>query len=101
MANYSVIKNFGHFTQAWNIEANSEDDAWNNAENGILAYQTMYRDLTDLKSPGYVVNLDEKQKEDTPIPMEIYRKWLREASAKGMVLTPYYYAIAYDLEMKI
>ena len=101
MANYSVTKNFGHFKQIWNVKANTEEEAWNLAEQGILQYQTMYRNPTDLESPGYVVNLDKKKEDDEPIPMDTYRKWLREAAAKGMKLTPYYYAIAYDLEMKI
>lgn len=101
MANYSVTKNFGHFTQVWNIAADSEEEAWKRAECGTLAHQMMYNELTDLESPGYVVNLDEKKKEEEPIPMDTYRKWLREAAAKGMKLTPYFYAIAYDIEMKI
>lgn len=101
MANYSVTKNFGHFTQIWHIEADSDEEAWNNAENGKLQYQTMYRSLTDLESPGYVKNMDEKKEDEKPIPIDTYRKWLREAAAKGMKLTPYYYTIAYDVEMKI
>ena len=102
MANYSVIKNFGHFSQIWNVQAESDEEAWEKAEiNGKLSYQSMSRKLLDLESPGYVKNMDEKKEDDEPIPMDTYRKWLREAAAKGMKLTPYYYAIAYDLEMKI
>ena len=102
MANYIVTKNFGHFSQTWNVQAESDEEAWEKAEiNGKLSYQSISRELLDLESPGYVVNLDKKKEKEPPIPMDTYRKWLREAAAKGMKLTPYYYAIAYDLEMKI
>lgn len=101
MAKYSVIKNFGHFKQTWQIEAESDEEAWNKAETGTLQYQSMYNEPTDLENPGYVVNIDKKLEEDKPIPMETYRKWLREAAEKGMHLTPYYWGIAYDVEMKI
>lgn len=30
--NYSVTKNYGHFTQIYHIEAESEEDAWVRAE---------------------------------------------------------------------
>lgn len=101
MARYSVIKNFGHFKQIWNIEASSDEEAWINAEKGLFERQIMYGELTDIDSPGYVVNLDEKSKKEKPIPIEVQRKWLREAADKGMYLTPYYWGIAYGVETKI
>lgn len=73
IARYSVTKYFGHFRQCWDVEANSDEDAWNRAErDGSLQYQSVYREPTDLESKGYVVNLDEKRKEDPLIPTEQY-----------------------------
>lgn len=63
IAKYSVTKYFGHFTQIYHVEANSDEDAWNRAErDGNLQYQSVYREPTDLESKGYVVNLDKKKK---------------------------------------
>ena len=87
MAIYSVTKYFGHFRQCWDVEAKSDEDAWNRAErDGSLQYQSVYREPTDLKSKGYVVNLDEKRKEDPPISTEQYYEWMREAIDKGMIV---------------
>ena len=89
IARYSVNKYFGHFWQCFDIEAESEEDAWNRAErDGKLQYQSVYREPKDIKSKGYVVNLDEKAKEDIPISEEQYYEWMREAIEKGMIVTP-------------
>lgn len=89
IARYSVNKYFGHFWQCWNVEAESEEDAWVRAErDGKLQYQSVYREPKDLESKGYVVNLDEKAKEDPPISTEQYYEWMREAIDKGMIVRP-------------
>lgn len=98
IARYSVNKYFGHFWQCWNVEAESEEDAWIRAErDGKLQYQSVYRELKDLESKGYVVNLDEKAKEDTPISTEQYYEWMREAIDKGMIVRPDEYKKALGL----
>ena len=98
IARYSVNKYFGHFWQCWNIEAESEEDAWTRAErDGKLLYQSVYREPKDLESKGYVVNLDEKAKEDPPIPTEQYYEWMREAIDKGMIVRPDEYEKALGL----
>ena len=87
IATYSVTKYFGHFRQCWDVEANSDEDDWNRAErDGSLQYQSVYREPTDLESKGYVVNLDEKRKENPPIQTEQYYEWMREAIDKGMIV---------------
>ena len=98
IARYSVTKYFGHFRQCWNVEANSDEDAWNRAErDGSLQYQSVYREPTDLESKGYIVNLDEKRKEDPPISTEQYYEWMREAIDKGMIVRPDEYEKALGL----
>lgn len=96
MAKYLVVKNFGHFTQWWKIEANSEEDAWNNAErDGHLTLQNVYRTPTDLISKGYVNSIENKDNE--LIENELFYKWLREAVEKGMKVNEYYYEKLYGL----
>ena len=69
MAKFAVNKNFGRFRQCWTVEADNEEDAWILAErNGHLDYQLIYDEPVDRESKGWVVNLDEKQKEKPPIP---------------------------------
>lgn len=98
IARYSVTKYFGHFRQCWDVEAKSDEDAWNRAErDGSLQYQSVYREPTDLESKGYVVNLDEKRKEDHPISTEQYYEWMREAIDKGMIVRPDEYEKALGL----
>ena len=98
IARYSVNKYFGHFWQCFNIEAESEEDAWLRAErDGKLQYQSVYRKPKDTESKGYVVNLDEKVKEDPPISEEQYYEWMREAINKGMCVTPSEYEKALGL----
>ena len=56
---YLVIENdcLDDIRQCWDVEADSEEDAWNFAErNGRLQYQSVYREPTDEDSKGYVVN---------------------------------------------
>ena len=96
--NYSVTKNYGHFTQIYHIEAESEDDAWLRAEkDGKLQYQLVYREPKDTESKGYVVNLDEKAKEEQPISEKQYYEWMKEAINKGMCVTPIEYEKALGL----
>ena len=98
IARYSVTKYFGHFRQCWDVEAKSDEDAWNRAEiDGSLQYQSVYREPTDLESKGYVVNLDEKRKEDPPISTEQYYEWMIEAIDKGMIVRPDEYEKALGL----
>ncbi len=86
--NYSVNKYYGHFWQCYRIKADSKEDAWDRAEkDGFLEYQQVYREEKDLDSPGYVVDLDEKVKEESPISEEQYYEWMREAIEKGMCVT--------------
>ena len=95
MARYSVNKYFGHFWQCWNVDAETKEEAWSIAEEkGHLQYMSVYRELKDLETNGYVVNLDEKEDEDPPISKEQYYKWMKEAIAKGMVVSQYDYEIA-------
>lgn len=89
MARYSVHKYFGHFWQCWAVEADSEEDAWLRAEiDGTREYQSFCREPYNTELKGYVVNLDEKEKEDPPISMEQYYEWMREAINKGMYVKP-------------
>lgn len=98
IARYSVIKYFGHFRQHWEIEAESEKDAWNRAEkDGHRTFQGVYREPIDIESKGYIVNLDEKRKEDSPISTEQYNRWMREAIEKGMICRPDEYEQALGL----
>ena len=98
IARYSVTKHFGHFHQCWVLNADSDEDAWIRAErDGSLQYQSVYREPTDLESKGYVVNLDEKAKEDPPIATEQYYEWMREAIDKGMIVRPDEYEKALGL----
>lgn len=95
MAKYSVSKYFGHFLQIWNIEAESEEDAWLRAEkDGERILFQCYADPMDLESKGHVVNLDEK-KERQLISTEQYNEWLREAITKGMICRPEEYERAF------
>ena len=58
IARYSVNKYFGHFWQCFNIEAESEEDAWLRAErDGKLQYQSVYREPKDTESSvsNYIV----------------------------------------------
>lgn len=98
MARYSVIKYYGHFRQCWDIEADTDKDAWVRAErDGRLQYQSVYKEPIDLKSNGYVVNLDEETKENQPISTEQYYEWMREAIGKGMIVSPDEYEKAFGL----
>lgn len=95
---YAVHKYYGNFWQCWNIEASSEEDAWNRAEkDGTLNFQNVYSEPQDLESKGYVVDLEEVQKENPPIPKEQYWKWMKEAIEKGMKVNPWEYEKVYGL----
>lgn len=101
IADYLVHKFFGHFWQCWNVEANSEKEAWNNAErDGNLQYQSVYKEPKDLESKGYVVNLTKKKKEDSAISTEQYNGWMREAIGKGMIVRPDEYERALGLPFR-
>lgn len=88
MNEYLVVKNFGHFTQTWAVSANSEEEAWEKAElNGILQHQIVYRDLKDIDSKGYVVNLSKRREKEPAISTEQYYGWMKEAIEKGMTVS--------------
>lgn len=98
MAKYAVVKWFGHFEQQWYIDAESEEEAWSKAEKeGTRYYQFVYREPKDLDSKGYVINLDEKKKKESPIEMKQYYEWMREAIEKGMIVTPEEHQMAFGL----
>lgn len=98
MARYSVTKYFGHFRQCWELEAESEEDAWTRAEkDGYRIFQQVYGEPVDLESKGYVVNLDEKREANHPISTEQYYEWMREAIEKGMICRPGEYERALGL----
>lgn len=96
--NYSVNKYFGHFWQCFDIQAESEEDAWNRAErDGSLQYQQVYREPKDIESKGYVVDLDKKKESNPPISTKQYYEWMREAIEKGMKVRPEEYEKAVGL----
>lgn len=101
MHNYSVNKFFGHFWQCWHIIAESEEDAWNRAEqDGKLRYQSVYREERDVDSNGYVKNLDEEKINDSPITEKQYYEWMKESIKKGMNVTQEEYEAAFGTEKK-
>lgn len=82
-----MTKNFGHFSQIWQVEADSEEEAWEKAEMlGTLLYQTVYIEPFRKEDKGFVVDLDRKKKETPLISEEQYDEWLREAVRMGMIL---------------
>lgn len=90
MAKYSVTKYFGHFSQCWHVQANSEKEAWDMAEkNGSLFIQNVYRKPFPEEYEGFVQNLDEKQKSDPPLSKEQYYQWMKESVDMGMVITKF------------
>lgn len=92
---YVVTKYFGHFSQQWYVEAESEKEAWNTAEkNGKLMYQTAYE--VPFETDGYVSKV-ENDDEDEPISEEEYNIWLAEAINMGMIVTQEEYAKALGL----
>lgn len=98
MAKYAVTKYFGHFAQGWQLEAESEKDAWERAErDGKKIFQLVYREVKDKHSFGCVVNVDEEKAKEEPISDEQYKEWLLEAIEKGMVVTPLEYEAATGL----
>lgn len=98
MAKFAVNKNFGRFRQCWTVEADNEEDAWILAErNGHLDYQLIYNEPVDKESKGWVVNLDEKQKEKPPISEKEYWQCMKEAVEKGMKVRSWEYEKIYGL----
>lgn len=88
MKEYSVNKYYGHFWQNYTIMAESKEDAWERAEiDGKLFFQNVYRELKDLESKGFVVDVEENRKNDKPISNEEYWKWMQEAIDKGMKIS--------------
>ena len=87
MISYSVSKQYGHFVQIWEIQAESKELAWDRADiDGRLQYQTVYGEINP--ASNYVVNMDENRKENMLQP-EIYDKWLKEAIELGMKVDNY------------
>lgn len=90
MPKYSVTKYFGHFSQCWHVQANSEKEAWDIAEkNGSLFIQNVYRKPFPEGNEGFVLNLDEKLKSDQPLSNEQYYQWMKESVDMGMVITDF------------
>lgn len=88
MKKYSVSKQYGHFVQIWDVEAESKEDAWNKAEShGMLKYQTIYRDIYPARN--YVASLDDNIESNT-VSKKQYDEWLKEAIELGMVVDGYY-----------
>jgi hypothetical protein len=82
MSKYGVSKQYGHFVQVWNIDAESKEDAWNRAKtDGKLVYQSVYRNIYPISN--YVTNLSDKSDNDS-ITREEYDEWLEEAKLLGM-----------------
>lgn len=101
MTHYSVNKYFGHFWQCWDVYAENEIDAWNDAERiGRLQYQNIYGEPFDIHNKGYVKDMDATEKEHPPIDTETYNKWMREAEKMGMVIRPEEYEKIYGLPFK-
>ena len=99
MKDYIVNKFFGHFWQSWEVQAESEQEAWETAEkNGRLSFQNVYRDEMDTDSKGYVVDLDKQREENKPIPDKQFREWLKQAVEKGMIVDDYYQRMINELE---
>lgn len=98
MTHYSVSKYFGHFWQCWDVYAENETDAWDNAERtGKLKYQNVYEEPFDIHNKGYVKNMDAEEKEHPPIDIGTYNQWMREAEQMGMVIRPEEYENIYGI----
>ena len=87
MKKYHVIKYYGYFDQIWEISAESEEEAWDNAENGILLYQSCRNEKYD--SEGYVVDIS-KTSEKNVISTDEYYSRMAEAVELGMHLDDIY-----------
>jgi len=87
MKKYHVIKYFGYFDQTWEISAESEEEAWNNAEKGRLLYQGCRNEKYDSK--GYVIDLS-KSSAKTTISTDEYYSRMAEAVELGMHLDDIY-----------
>lgn len=95
MKKYTVVKYFGHFKQIWTVIAESEKDAWNNAEkNGKLDLQLVHRHSFPECLKGHVEDANKT------IKIEEYDKWLKEAVEMGMILQPHEYERLYGLPFK-
>jgi hypothetical protein len=88
MKKYSVSKQYGHFVQIWNVEANSKEEAVEKAEShGSLQYQTVYKDIYPMRN--YVTCIDDN-KDSNVVAKEQYDEWLLEAIDLGMTVDGYY-----------
>lgn len=97
MNKYCVVKYFGHFRQEWEVEADSEESAWDMAEkNGQLTRQIVYILPFDKSEKGYVINLNNKDGNNR-ISDKQYCEWLKEAADMGMILRPYEYEKCYGI----
>lgn len=101
MEHYLVNKYFGHFWQCWDVYAENEADAWNNAEKtGRLQYQNVYSEPFDEHNKGYVKDINAVEKEHSSINTETYDQWMREAEQMGMVISPEEYEKIYGIPFK-
>jgi hypothetical protein len=87
MDKYAVSKQYGHFVQVWEVDAENENEAWNKAEShGKLKYQTVYSNIYPVSN--YVTCLSNPKNNNT-IDKEQYDIWLKEAIDLGMDVDDY------------
>lgn len=94
MQKYIVNKLYKYFWQCWVVAADSQDDAWNNAERfGTLIQQGTYENMEDDKCSGFVSEPDKYRAMTTTH----YDELLRKDIDKGMVATTKEYERVYGL----
>ena len=87
MDRFLVSKQFGHFVQVWEIDADNEDEAWSMAENhGKLKYQTVYKQM--FPTSNYITCVSNPENNNV-IDKEQYDIWLTEAIKLGMTVDGY------------
>ena len=84
---YTVTKHFGHFAQSWIINAESEEEAWDNAEQGkLIAFNVYDKPFTD---KGYVTSYADIRAAPE-IDRDQYYTWMEESMKDGMVIPDRY-----------
>ena len=84
---YTVTKHFGHFAQSWIISAESEEEAWDNAEHGSLIAFNVY--AKPFEDKGYVKTYADIRA-TPPIERDQYYTWMEESMRNGMVIPERY-----------
>lgn len=85
---YTVTKYFGHFSQSWLIDAENEEEAWENAEKGTMLSLDVY--VVPFEKKGYIVAQGETVSVKGTVSHEWYYSWLNDAVENGMVLPERY-----------